>query len=56
MVRSETRLKGFIELMVGHVLVELGGGCSFQDFAQEIKVVVVGILWVQTWLFEGGCD
>ena len=29
----EARVKGFIELMVGHVLMELGGNCSFQDFA-----------------------
>ena len=24
--------------MVGHVLVELGSDCSFQDFAEERKV------------------
>ena len=29
----EARLKGFIELMAGHELLELGGNCSFQDFA-----------------------
>lgn len=28
-VCSETRLKGFVELIVGHVLMELGGNCSF---------------------------
>ena len=33
MACPEARLKGFIELMVGHVLLELGGNCSFQDFA-----------------------
>ena len=35
MACPETSLKGFIELMAGHVLMELGGNCSFQDFAQE---------------------
>ena len=33
MACPEARLKGFIELMVGHALLELGGNCSFQDFA-----------------------
>ena len=32
MVNSEARLKGFKELMVGHVVLELGSHCSFQDF------------------------
>lgn len=33
------------ELMVGHVLTESGGNCSFQDFAEKMKVgdrLVVG--------------
>ena len=38
MACPETRLKGFIELMVGHVLLELGSNCPFQDFAKERKV------------------
>ena len=38
MLCPETRLKGFIELMVGHVLLELGSNCSFKDFAKERKV------------------
>ena len=38
MACPEARLKGFAELMVGHVLLELGGSCSFQDFAQKGKV------------------
>ena len=38
MACPEARLKGFIELMGGHVLLELGSNCSFQDFAQERKV------------------
>ena len=60
MVCPEARLKGFIELMVGHVLLELGSNCSFQDFAQERKVkdmpVVMSVIWVQTWLLEDGGD
>ena len=60
MACPETRLKGFIELMVGHVLLELGSNCSFQDFAQERKVkdmpVVMSVIWVQTWLLEDGGD
>ena len=28
-------LEGFNELMVGHMQVELGGDCSFQDFRLE---------------------
>ena len=32
MVNSEAGLKGFKELMVGHVVLELGSHCSFQDF------------------------
>ena len=28
----ETRLNGFIELMIGHVLMELRGNCSFLNF------------------------
>ena len=34
-VGLETGLEGFIELMVGQVLVELGGDRSFQDFAEK---------------------
>ena len=30
-VCSEARLKGFIELMVGHVLMELDSNCSFEE-------------------------
>ena len=33
MACPETRLKEFIELMVGHVLMESGGNYPFQDFA-----------------------
>ena len=60
MACPEARLKGFIELMVGHVLPELGGNCSFQDIAQERKVgdwsMVMQVVWVQTWLLEDGGD
>lgn len=57
-VGSETRLQGFKELMVGHMLLELGRHCPFQDFAEERKVgdrtVVVGVVRVQTRFFQGG--
>ena len=33
MVYPEARLKGLIELMVGHVLLELSDDCSVQDLA-----------------------
>lgn len=38
MVRSDTRLKGLIELMVGRALVGLGSNFSFLNFAQERKM------------------
>ncbi len=31
MVFLVTRLEGFIELMDGHILMELVGNCSFQE-------------------------
>ncbi len=37
-VCSESRLKGFVELMVGHMLVELSSNCFFQHFAERPKV------------------
>ena len=53
-------LEGLKELMVGHMLVELGGDCSFQDFAEERKVgdwpIVVRVVGVQTRLFEDRSD
>ena len=49
-VGSETRLEGFEELMVGHVVLKLGSHCSFQDFTEEREVgdwtVVVGVVQV----------
>ena len=60
MVGSEARLKGFIEVMVGHLVLELGGNYSFQEFAEERKVgdrpVVVQIFRVQTRLLEDRSD
>lgn len=38
MVCSEARLKGFIKVIVGHVLIKLGGDYPFQDFTEEGKV------------------
>ena len=35
MVYSVARLKGFIELMDGHVLVKLVGNSPLKDFAEE---------------------
>lgn len=35
MLFSETRLKGFLEVLVGHVFLELDSHCSFQYLAQE---------------------
>lgn len=37
-VRSEARLKGFRELIVGHVLTELGSNCSFQDLLRKRRL------------------
>ena len=60
MVDSEAGLKGFVELMVGHVLVELCGNCSFHDFAEERKVgdrtVIIEVIRVQSWFFEYRSD
>ncbi len=59
-MRAVGRLKVFVELMVGHMLVDLVGNCSFQDFAEEGKVgdrlVVVKVSWVQTGFFQNGGD
>lgn len=42
------------------MLLELGGHCSFQDFAQEGKVgygtIVIWVIRVQTRLFQSGDD
>lgn len=60
MMDSVGGLESLKELMVGHMLVELGGDCSFQDFAEERKVgdwpMVVQIIRVQTRLFEDRSD
>lgn len=60
MVGPVGRLKGFIELMVGHVMVELVGDCSFQDFTKEGKVgdwpVVVKVSWVKSGFLQNGGD
>lgn len=59
-VSSEAGLKRLIELMVGHMLMKLGGHCSFQDFTKERKVgdraVIVELVGVETGLLEDGCD
>ena len=56
MMGSEAGLERFKELMVGHVVLEHGSHCSFQDLTQEGKVgdraVIVGVIWVQARLFE----
>ena len=48
-------MKGFVELMVGQVLMELGSHCSFRDLAEERKVgdrpKAVEVIRVQTRLF-----
>ncbi len=60
MAYSESRLKGFTELTVGHMLMELGGSCSFLDFTEERKVgdqaVVVEVMQVLTWFLEDNGD
>ncbi len=59
-VCSEARLKGIMEHMAKHVMVELGGSCSFQGFVEKGKVgeqwVVVEVRWVQNKLLENGGD
>ena len=40
MVGSETRLEGFEELIVGHLMLKLGSHCSFQDFAEEGRLEI----------------
>ena len=56
MMGSKAGLERFKELMVGHVVLELGSHCSFQDLTQEGKVgdraVIVGVIWVQGRLFD----
>lgn len=60
MVGPVGRLKGFIELMVGHVMVELVSDSSFQDFTKEGKVgdwpVVVEVNWVKSGFLQNGGD
>jgi len=38
MVYSVARLKGYIELLDGHLLVKLVGNSTLKDFAEEGKV------------------
>lgn len=49
---SETKLEEFIEIIVGYVLMELCGHCSFYAFVKEGKVrdwwIIVMILRFQT--------
>ena len=40
-VCPEARLKGFIELTVGHVLLELGKHCSFRIFLIKGRLEIV---------------
>lgn len=60
MIGSKAGLERCIEFMVRHVLMDLGGLCSFQDLAQETKVghrpVVIEIVGVDTGLLEGWSD
>ena len=58
-VFSVAGLEDLIELMVGQVLMELRGHCSFQNLTVERKVgnwpVVVKVNRVQSRLFEDRC-
>ena len=57
-LRSVARLKCLVELLVGQVLMELGGHCSFQDFTVKWKVrdwaVIIEVSRVESGLFEDG--
>jgi len=52
----EDRLKGFIEIILRHVMMKLGSNCSFQNFTHKGKVgdrtVVIEVSRVHTGLFE----